>query len=75
MPVNALMLRHLLATQVRRLREIDPAVEIPDAALARLETELLDLTEVRTLWDLHTTTQSYRGKHWRTRHDTPKNAA
>jgi hypothetical protein len=68
MPVNALMLRHLLATQVKRLREIDPAVEIPDSALAQLEAELLELTEVRTLWDLHITTQSYRGKHWRTRH-------
>jgi hypothetical protein len=75
MPVNALLLRHLLTTQVRRLREIDPAVQIPDAALARLEAELLDLTEVQTLWDLHVTTQSYRGKHWRSRHETPKNAA
>jgi hypothetical protein len=69
------MLRHLLATQLKRLREIDPAVHIPEAAVSQLEAELLDLTEVRTLWDLHITTQSYRGKHWRARHDTPKTAA
>src|SRR5688572_205259 len=75
MPVNALMLRHLLATQLKRLREIDAAVHIPEAAVSQLEAELLDLTGVRTLWDLHITTQSYRGKHWRARHDTPKTAA
>jgi hypothetical protein len=69
MPVNALMLRHLLAENLSRLRQLDPQLRISSDAIAQLEQELLDHTSVNTLWDLHTASIAYRGKHWRPRQE------
>jgi hypothetical protein len=69
MPVNALMLRHLFTTNLGLLRQFDPDLRIDPACIERVEQRLLDYTEVRTLWDLHAASTSYRGKHWRTRKD------
>jgi hypothetical protein len=67
MPVNALMLRHLFAMNISLLRELDGELRIDPARIERIEQRLLDYTDVRTLWDLHAASTSYRGKHWRTR--------
>jgi hypothetical protein len=68
-PVSSLMLRHFLAMTVSRLRQLDPDRALEPAIIERLEQELLDYTDVRTLWELHVTSTEYRGKHWRSRKD------
>jgi hypothetical protein len=70
MPVNALMLRHLLAVSLGRLRHFDPSLRIDPETIGQLEQELLDHTGVKTLWELHAASTHYRGKHWRTRKET-----
>ncbi len=69
MPVNALMLRHLLAQNLLRLQQIDPQLAISVETIAQLEAEQFDHTDVKTLWDLHASSPAYRGKHWRTRRE------
>jgi hypothetical protein len=65
MPVNSLMLRHLLAMNIMRLQHLDPNLRIDTQCIQRLEQELLDHTDVTTLWQLHIASTIYREKHWR----------
>lgn len=53
-PVNPLMLRHLLAMNVRRLQQLDPDWELRSAGIRELEDELLTHTNISTLWQVHT---------------------
>jgi hypothetical protein len=66
MPVNPLMLRHLLAMNLLRLREACPDLNLDSAAVREMEAEILDQHAVTTLWELHASSSHYRGKHWRT---------
>ena len=67
MPVNALMLRQLLAMNLGLLQQLDPELRIDASCIERIEELLLDYTDVKTLWDLHAASTSYRGNHWRPR--------
>jgi hypothetical protein len=53
-PVSPLLLRHLLAMNLRRLKKFDPGFCIDTAQVKRVESELMDF-DVHTLWDLHMT--------------------
>ncbi len=52
-PVSPLMLRHLLAMNLRRLKHFDPGFAADSDAVRRAEQEIYGFTDVRTLWDLH----------------------
>jgi hypothetical protein len=69
MPINPLMLRHLLAMNLARLRHFDPELDVSRETIQQLEAELLGHANVRTLWELHAASAQHRGKHWRTRKD------
>jgi len=67
MPVNPLMLRHLFATNLVRLKNSDANMVTDVQLIKQVEDELLDYTGVSTLWELHSESSQYRGKHWRSK--------
>lgn len=52
-PMSPLLLRHLLAMNLRHLRRLEPDLQIDDALMRRAEQQLLDCTEITTLWEAH----------------------
>jgi hypothetical protein len=67
MPVNPLMLRHLFATNLARLKNAEDSIAEDVQSIERVEEELLDYTGVSTLWELHSESNQYRDKHWRSK--------
>jgi hypothetical protein len=52
-PLSPLMLRHLLAMNLRHLRRLQPDLDIPQTVIRQAEKELLNCEEIRTLWGAH----------------------
>lgn len=53
-PVSPLMLRHLLAMNVRHFQQLDPDWASRTASIRDLEEKLLAHTDMSTLWQVHT---------------------
>jgi hypothetical protein len=53
MPMNPLLLRHLLAMNLRQLRAAQRSEAIDAAAVHAVENALLDCSDVTTLWQAH----------------------
>lgn len=75
MPINPLMVRHLLAVQLRRLQELDHDMKVDVGAVQALEQELLNLEDVATMWELHAASIQYRGMHWRAKREQQRTEA